>query len=218
MAQQNLPLMSQFITRTIHVKRGTRIFSAGQTLHSLYAVRLGVFKTRMMNEHHREQVTGFYMAGALIGADALASGRHTYDAIALEDGEVCELSYARIDAQTQSSPAFQAYLYRLMAHEINRLHHATLLLRDTAAVQRVVAFLFNLSDEFALRGYSHKSFLLRMTRNEMASYLGLSIETVSRILSRLQSMKLIQMQNRLIELLDIPELKKTMKGDDCQEN
>ncbi len=191
--------------RTISIRRGDRLYSQGQT-GSVYAVRLGFFKTRILNSHLREQVTGFYMPGALVGADVLALGQHGDDAVALEDGEACEMACASLVGQAQKSNDTRHQLQRILGQEISRLHHTTQRLRDTVAVQRVVGLLLDLSDAFALRGYSARSFLLRMTRNEMASYLGLSIETVSRILSRLQNHGLLQIQGKLVNLTDTKAL------------
>ncbi|WP_229678690.1 helix-turn-helix domain-containing protein [Silvimonas amylolytica] len=191
--------------RTISIRRGDRLFSQGQT-GAIYAVRLGFFKTRILNSHLREQVTGFYMPGALMGADALALGQHGDDAVALEDGEACEISCNTLVGQAQKNGEARQQLQRILGQEISRLHHTTQRLRDTVAVQRVVGLLLDLSDAFALRGYSARSFLLRMTRNEMASYLGLSIETVSRILSRLQNHGLLQIQGKLVNLTDTKAL------------
>ncbi|UXY17181.1 fumarate/nitrate reduction transcriptional regulator Fnr [Chitiniphilus purpureus] len=189
------------------IKRGEALYRAGEPFHALYAVRLGFFKTSVVSEDGREQVTGFHMTGDLIGMDAISSDRHTCDAIALEDSEVCELPFTEMETLARKIPSLQHHFYKMMSREIVRDHGVMLLLGNMKAEERIAAFLLNLSQRFALRGYASSSFHLRMTREEIGSYLGLKLETVSRTLSKFQEQGHIKVQNRLIELLDPNALK-----------
>ena len=196
------------------IKRGEGLYRAGEPFRSLYAVRVGFFKSSVISEDGREQVTGFHMSGELMGMDAISSDTHTCDAIALEDSEVCELPFAEIEDLARRVPNLQRHLYKVMSREIVDDHKVMLLLGNMKAEERLAAFLINLSHRFAVRGYSATSFHLRMTREEIGSYLGLKLETVSRILSRFQEQGLIKVQNRLIEIIDQDGLKRILNN--CQ--
>jgi CRP/FNR family transcriptional regulator len=196
------------------IKRGEGLYRAGEPFRSLYAVRVGFFKSSVISEDGREQVTGFHMSGELMGMDAISSDLHTCDAIALEDSEVCELPFAEIEDLARKVPNLQRHLYKVMSREIVDDHKVMLLLGNMKAEERLAAFLINLSHRFAVRGYSATSFHLRMTREEIGSYLGLKLETVSRILSRFQEQNLIKVQNRLIEIIDQDGLKRILNS--CQ--
>jgi len=196
------------------IKRGEGLYRAGEPFRSLYAVRVGFFKSSVISEDGREQVTGFHMSGELMGMDAISSDTHTCDAIALEDSEVCELPFAEIEDLARRIPHLQRHLYKVMSREIVDDHKVMLLLGNMKAEERLAAFLINLSHRFAVRGYSATSFHLRMTREEIGSYLGLKLETVSRILSRFQEQGLIKVQNRLIEIIDQDGLKRILNN--CQ--
>ncbi len=206
--------LDALITQGRPVKRGDGLYRAGEPFRSLFAVRVGFFKSSVISEDGREQVTGFHMSGELMGMDAISSDTHTCDAIALEDSEVCELPFAEIETLARNIPALQRHLYKVMSREIVRDHGVMLLLGNMKAEERLAAFLLNLSQRFALRGYSATSFHLRMTREEIGSYLGLKLETVSRILSRFQDQGLIKVQNRLIEIINHDGIKKILST--CQ--
>ncbi|AOX99173.1 fumarate/nitrate reduction transcriptional regulator Fnr [Jeongeupia sp. USM3] len=196
------------------IKRGEALYRAGEPFRALYAVRVGFFKTSVVSEDGREQVTGFHMSGELMGMDAVSGDHYTCDAVALEDSEVCELPFAEMEVLSRKIPALQHHFYRVMSREIVRDHGVMLLLGNMKAEERIAAFLLNLSQRFQIRGYSATSFHLRMTREEIGSYLGLKLETVSRTLSKFQDQGLIKVQNRLIELYDVAGLKQLVNN--CQ--
>ncbi|MBE9610118.1 fumarate/nitrate reduction transcriptional regulator Fnr [Chitinilyticum piscinae] len=212
--QDELRQLDTIIAQGRPVKRGEALYRAGEPFRSLYAVRLGFFKASVISEDGREQVTGFHMTGELLGMDAISTDFHTCDAIALEDSEVCELPFADIETLARDVPALQHHLYKVMSREIVRDHGVMLLLGNMKAEERLAAFLLNLSQRFAVRGYSSSSFHLRMTREEIGSYLGLKLETVSRTLSKFQDQGYIKVQNRLIELVDVDSLKRLLNS--CQ--
>ncbi len=192
------------IKRSYH--RGDFLYRSGDKFTSLYAIRTGFFKTQVLHEDGREQVTGFQMAGEIIGLDAISSEIHACDAIALEDSEICELPFDQLEALSRELPALQRHLHKIMSREIVRDQGIMLLLGSMHAEERLAAFLLNLSQRFAARGYAANAFELRMTRQEIGSYLGLKLETVSRTLSQLQSNGLITVHNKSIELSDVRRL------------
>jgi CRP/FNR family transcriptional regulator len=187
------------------VKRGAILYRNGAPFDSLYAVRTGFFKSRVLLEDGRDQVTGFHMAGELLGMDGIGAGAHTSDVIALEDSEVCVIPYARLE-----QPGLQRQLQKVMSRELVRDQGVMMLLGTMRAEERLAAFLLNLSQRFTARGFAAREFHLRMTREELGSYLGLSLETVSRLFSRFAEDGLIAVQQKHVRIHDIPGLKAVM--------
>jgi len=187
------------------VKRGEAIFRAGADFAALFAVRSGFFKSRVLLEDGRDQVTAFHMAGEIVGLDGIGTGSHASDVIALEDSEICIIPYVRLE-----EPALQRQLHKVMSRELVRDQGVMMLLGTMRAEERLAAFLLNLSHRFTARGYSPSEFHLRMTRDEIGSYLGLSLETVSRLFSRFQDDGHITVQQKHIRILDVPGLKAVM--------
>lgn len=187
------------------VKRGESLYRAGGAFDSLYAVRSGFFKSSLVLEDGRDQVTGFHMAGEVLGLDGIGTGRHAADAIALEDSEVCIIPATRLE-----EPTLQRQLQKVMSRELVRDQGVMMLLGTMRAEERLAAFLLNLSQRFVARGFSQCEFHLRMTRDEIGSYLGLSLETVSRLFSRFQDDGHIAVQQKHIRILDILGLKAVM--------
>ena len=216
LSDSELNQLDQLVQRAQPKHRGGYLYRADAPFQSLYAIRTGFFKTQVLHEDGREQITGFYMMGEIIGMDAISTERHTCDAIALEDSEVCEIPFGRLEQLSRDIPALQRHLYKIMSREIVRDHGIMLLLGSMNAEERLAAFLLNLSQRYASRGYSANNFHLRMTREEIGSYLGLKLETVSRTLSKFQKDGLINVQNKAIELRDIPALKLAMRQQECR--
>ncbi len=190
------------------VKRGDALYRMGEEFEFLYAIRSGFFKTRVLLEDGRDHVTGFRMIGELLGFDGIGAQRHASDAIALEDSEVCAIDYERVLAMAHSKPQLARELQRLMSQEIVREQGVMALLGTMQADERVAAFLLSLSARMKARGYSPTCFVLRMTREEIGSYLGLKLETVSRVLGRLQGTGLVRIEhNKEVTLLDLTRLR-----------
>jgi CRP/FNR family transcriptional regulator len=190
------------------LKRGESLHRAGSAFEGLYAVRSGFLKSRVVLEDGRDQVTGFHMAGEMVGMDGFGTDVHVADVIALEDSEVCVIPCARLE-----EPALQRQIRRAMSRELVRDQGVMMLLGTMRAEERLAAFLLNLSQRFVARGYSPDEFHLRMTREEIGSYMGLSLETVSRLFSRFQAECLITVQQKHIRILDIAGLKAMMTRD-----
>ena len=182
------------------VPRGASLYHNGDHFDSLYAVRSGAFKTVGVSRHGDEKITGFHLPGELLGLDAISNQRYGYSAVALEDSEVCVLPFAPLERMAMSMPALQHQLLRLISGDISRDHGLMLLLGSMTAEQRLAAFLLSLSRRHQRLGFSATRFVLRMTREEIGSYLGLTLETVSRLLSRLQREGLIAVHQRDVEI------------------
>jgi CRP/FNR family transcriptional regulator len=184
------------------VKEGQALYQEGSDFGFLYAVRSGTFKSIVSARDGRDQVTGFHMAGELMGLDGLASGRHASGATALEDAEVCAIPYAQLTQLAAQSTELQQVVSRLMSREIVREHSLMLLLGSMNAEERLAAFLLNLSQRMKARGYSASEFHLRMSRAEIGSYLGMKLETVSRTFSAFQQQGLLQVDKKHVQILD----------------
>jgi CRP/FNR family transcriptional regulator len=192
------------------VKRGEALFNAGDEFRTVYAIRSGFFKTSVVDGEGREQVTGFFMGGELMGLDGIGTGQYNGAAIALEDSEVCVMPFALIEEMSREVPALQRHLHTVLAREIVRDHGVMMLLGSMRAEERLATFLLNLSKRFLRRGYSSSDFHLRMTREEIGSYLGLKLETVSRLFSQFQADGLIDVQQKHVRILDTAGLERVL--------
>jgi CRP/FNR family transcriptional regulator, anaerobic regulatory protein len=194
------------------VARGEALFRRGDRFAALFAVRSGFFKTCATSEDGRDQVTGFQMGGDLLGLDGFDDETHRCDAVALEDSQVCVIPYSALEELTLTFPALQRQLRRVMSREIVRDHGVMMLLSGMRSEERVAAFLVNLAGRLQARGFSPSSFVLRMTRQEIGTYLGLQLETVSRCFSRLHDEGILDVRQRAVRILDTDGLRRLTAG------
>jgi CRP/FNR family transcriptional regulator len=206
MPAADLPQAEKIVHSRHKIKRGERLFSADAPFRSIYAIRSGFFKTNLIDLEGREQVTGFFMGGELLGMEGLGSGRCENNAIALEDSMVCAMPYSLIDEISRELPSLQRRLLSELAREITRGHSIMMLLGTMSADERLATFLVNLSRRFLRRGYSGSNFMLRMSRNEIGSYLGLKLETVSRLFSMFHKRGLLEVNGKQVRIADIEGL------------
>ena len=190
------------------VAAGRMLYHQGERFDFLYAVRSGTFKSTLMLADGREQVSGFYIAGEVMGLDGVAQLAHASNAVALEDSEVCAIAYSSLSEPQAGSERLQQSVSRLMSREIVREHRLMMLLGSMSADERLASFLLNLSRRLQARGYSASEFNLRMTRAEIGSYLGLTLETVSRTFSLFQKQKLLHVDKRYVRLHDLAALER----------
>ncbi len=198
------------------VPRGDSLFKNGDKFKALYAIRTGFFKTCVSSPDGRDQVTGFQMAGEVIGLDGIVSDLHTCDAVALEDAEVCVMPFERIEELSRDINALQRHVHKIMSREIVREHGVMLLLGSMRAEERLAAFLLNLVQRLHARGFSQSELVLRMTREEIGSYLGLKLETVSRTFSKFADEGIIEVKQRHVRILKTEALKLLVNAPTCQ--
>ncbi len=194
--------LEELVASRRRIRRGDLLYRAGDFFENLYAVRLGFLKTTVMSSDGREQVTSFAMAGDMIGVDGISSGVYSCDVTALEDTEVCVIPYASMEEATTTLKAMGVHFQKMLSREIVRQHGVMMLLGSMHAEERLAAFLLSLSQRFETRGYSRSEFVLRMTRAEIGSYLGLKLETVSRVLSRFSHDGLIEVNQKHVRIFD----------------
>lgn len=197
------------------IKQGASLFSTGDEFNSLYAIRTGFFKTSISSEDGREQVTGFQMAGEIIGLDGIVNDHHSCNAIALEDAEVCVMPFSNVEDLSREFPVLQRHMHKIMSREIVRENGIMLLLGNMRAEERLAAFLLNLVQRLHARGFSKSELVLRMTREEIGSYLGLKLETVSRTFSKFCDEGIIEVKQRYVRIIDPEALKKIFNPQTC---
>lgn len=189
------------------VRKGQTVYRENDRFLFMYAVRFGIFKSTVMLNNGADQVTGFHLPGDLMGIDATVTGKHPTSATALEDAEVCVLPYSQLTDACADQRGLRMQVIRMAGAELVRDHRLLALIATTHSEQRVAAFLVGLSDRLRERGFSPSQFLLRMTRAEIGSYLGTTLETVSRSLSSFARRGFITVHRREIHLVDIDALR-----------
>jgi CRP/FNR family transcriptional regulator len=206
LAEGDMQRLDRIMTRR-RVTKGDVLYHMDGKFNNVYAIRLGHFKTYQLSADGTEQITGFQMAGELLGMDGIGTDRHSSYAVALEDSEVCEIPFNRLEELFVEIPTLMRHFHRTMSQEITRDQSAMLLLGNMQAEQRFAAFLINLSTRYKARGYSATSFQLRMSREEIGNYLGLTIESVSRLLTKFKKMEWIDVDKREITINNLDTLK-----------
>jgi CRP/FNR family transcriptional regulator len=205
---EEMKQVDTLIGHRTRVRKGEALYRAGEPFHALYAVRIGSLKTTVLAEDGREQVTGFHMQGEIVGFDGVGTDCHRAGAVALEDTEVCMLPFISIENLARTMPDLQHILHQVMAREITRGQNMMMMLGSMRAEERLAVFLMNLAERYRRRGYSSIEYELRMARWEIGSYLGLRLETVSRLFSRFQEDGLTQVRGRAVTLVDPAGLKR----------
>lgn len=198
--------LDNIVKRNRPLHRGDHLFREGDGFNYLYIVKTGSVKTYAPSEDGGEQVLGFHLPGELIGLDAIESARHHCSAKVLETSAVCEIPFTQFEELSTVIPSLQHQMYRLLSREIGHDEEMLTLLGRKNAEERLAAFLTSLSSRFKRRGFSPSDFYLSMSRHEIGNYLGLAVETVSRLFTRFQDEKLLKVERKHIQLLDIDRL------------
>jgi CRP/FNR family transcriptional regulator len=212
MDQDDLGRLDGLVQKRRPLQRGDRLFRAGDPLGSVYVASEGAFKTVVINESGEEHVLGFQLPGELFGLDAVGSGRHRCEAIALEESRVCELPFSSLASVASQLPGLQRQLLRVMGQSADRDQDHVGLLSRRQASERVAMFLQGLAHRFHRLGHSAVDFHLPMSRDEIARYLGLALETVSRGFSRLHDDGVIEVRGRRVQVLDAHALHNAANG------
>ena len=200
--------LDDIIQRKKPLHKADMLFEAGQTQRCLYAIRTGSFKTFTLTEQGEQQITGFHLPGDIVGFDALSNQQHPSYAEALETAMVCEIPLPNLETLLDQLPLFRQQMMRLMSEDIQADQQMMLLLNRKTAEQKLATFLSQLAQRYASRGFSGSEFRLTMTRSDIGNYLGLTVETISRLLSKLDKEQLIQVNGKLISINDKTALSK----------
>ncbi len=215
MAAAEVEKLDELVKERVRLEKGKSLYSLNHPLDAVYSVRFGSLKTQLEDATGQIQVTGFHLPGEIVGMDGMLDGKHVSTAVALEDSEVCVIRLVDIDRVAAHLPSLQQQFRRLMSREINRSHQMLASLGSMRSEQRLAAFLLNLSQRYASLGYSSTEFVLRMSREEIGNYLGLTLETVSRLFSRFARDGLIKINQREVRILDLPALKQLLGQEGC---
>ena len=215
LSDAELTRVDELIGARRRIKRGEVLFRNGEKFNALFAIRVGFFKTCVASEDGRDQVTGFQMAGEIVGLDGIVNDQHTCDAVALEDAEVCVMPFDRSEELSREVNSLQRHMHKIMSREIVRENGVMLLLGSMRAEERLAAFLLNLVQRLHARGFSQSELVLRMTREEIGSYLGLKLETVSRTFSKFAEDGIVEVKQRHVRILSTDALKDIVNPQVC---
>ena len=203
---QDLDALDNIVKRSRPMKKGDFLFRQGDTFASVYAVRSGSLKTFSVTDCGQEQITGFHLPSEFVGLSGMDTELYPVSAIALETTSICEIPFDRLDELSASLPQLRRQLMRIMSREIRDDQQMMMLLSKKTADERIATFLVNLSTRFRARGYSPQQFRLAMSRNEIGNYLGLAVETVSRVFTRFQQSGLLEAEGKEVNLINLIEI------------
>ncbi len=214
MAAEDARKMDELVQERIRLEKGQTLFSVGTPLLAVYGVRYGTLKTSLELSDGRQQITGFHLPGEIVGLDGIGEAHHASTAVALEDTEVCTIRMDHLSTLANQLPSLQQQFFRLMGKEILADQQMLLTVGTMRAEERLAAFLLSMSMRLQARGYSPSEFVLRMSREEIGSFLGLKLETVSRLFSRFAKAGLLRIQQRQVQIVDMQGLKQLL-GQPC---
>jgi CRP/FNR family transcriptional regulator len=214
LAPDDVERLDDIVKRTRPLHRGDFLFRTGDRFRSLYVVKTGSIKTFAPSPEGGEQVLGFHLPGEIIGLDAIDTEAHACSAKVLETSAICEIPFSRLEELSASIPSLQHQMFRLLSKEISHDTDMLLLLGKKNAEERLAAFLVSLSRRLAKRGLSPTDFYLSMSRHEIGNYLGLAVETVSRLFTRFQDEGLLRVDRKHVELIDLDSLEALVSGID----
>lgn len=200
--------LDDIIQRSKPLQKNQHLYREGDDFQSVYAVRSGTLKAYKTTDDGREQVTGFYFPGEILGMDGISNNTHASSAKALETAAICEIPFTSLEKLSALMPNLQRHFFQLMSHEITEDQQLITLLSKNSADERVAALMLSISSRNARRKLSPTHFRLPMSRVDIGNYLGLTVETVSRVFSRMQKLELLRVDNKEIEILDTQGLQK----------
>lgn len=205
---EEIDQLDDIVQRGRPLQKGQNIYHSGEEFTSVYALRSGTVKGFRITDDGKEQVTGFYLPGEIFGLEGISDSRYPSSAVALETASVCEIPFHRLEELSTKVPSLQRHVFKLMSKEITQDQQLITLLSKNSAEERIAAFLLSISTRNKQRHLSDSAFRLPMSRSDIGNFLGLTVETVSRIFTRLQKQEIIAVNNKDVELLNIVELQK----------
>ncbi len=206
LSSDDINKIDTLVTERVRLKKGESLYRQGDELTAVYGIKFGTLKTEYALPDGREQITGFHLPGEMLGLDGIGENHYQSNAIALEDSEACVVRFSDFESLARQIPSLQHQFHKILSRELTQDQRHLLSLGSLRAEERLASFLLNLSDRLAIRGYSPTEYHLRMSREEIGSYLGIQLETVSRLFSRFTESGLIQIKQRHIKLIDMDGL------------
>lgn len=205
---EDIDQLNEIVQRGKPLQKGEYLYRANEVFHSVFAIRSGAVKAVSLSDQGVEQVTGFYLPGEVVGMDGIAEDRYTNSVIALETASVCEIPFSQMEELSLKIPSLQRHFFQLMSREITQDQQIITLLSKSSAEQRIAALLLSISNRNSRRQLSATHFTLPMSRTDIGNFLGLTIETVSRVFSRLQQQGVLNVERREISINDIESLRR----------
>jgi CRP/FNR family transcriptional regulator len=202
LTDKEIELVNAEVKRSKPIQRNELVFEEGEAFTSLYVVRSGAIKTFCVDQEGDERVIGFYLPGEMFGIDAIHTGQHISSAKALETTAICEIPYGRLDSLSSQIHNLQTHMFRLLSKEISEDQRWQMLLTKSTSEERIGTFLLDLSHRYEQRHLSPTSFYLPMVRSDIGNYLGMAVETVSRVITRLQRKELVRVDGKAVMILD----------------
>ena len=212
MQESELAELDKIVRHHPPIQPGQHLYHPGDSSRSLFAVRSGALKNYCITESGDEQVLGFTLPGELVGLDGLADGRHSSAAVTLETTSICEMPFDSLESLCMKLPSLNRQLLRVASKEISDDHQMLMQLGKRSAEERLASFLLSLSRRYQSRGLSATEFNLPMSRQDIGNYLGLAIETVSRLFAHFVDEELLQVNRKSITILDLPNLQAMVEG------
>jgi len=206
--------LETIVNRGQPLDKSAHVYREGERFDSIYAVRVGSIKTYKLTPEGEEQVTGFYLPGEIFGVDGLDDGTHGNSAKALQTSSICAIPFERLGDLSSRIPSLRRHMFKLIGREITEDQKLITLLSKNSADERMASLLLSLSERYGIRGLSRTHIRLPMARTDIANYLGLTVETVSRVLGRLQKQAIILTENKEMELLDLEKLREIASQND----
>jgi CRP/FNR family transcriptional regulator len=203
---EDISKIDSLVNERVRLKKGESLYRQGDTLTAVYGIKFGTLKTEYALPDGREQITGFHLPGEMLGLDGIGNNQYQSNAVALEDSEACVVKFSEFETLARQIPSLQQQFHRILSKELTQDQRHLLSLGSLRAEERLASFLLNFSDRLAARGYSPNEYHLRMSREEIGSYLGIQLETVSRLFSRFTESGLIQIKQRHLKLIDMDGL------------
>ena len=207
MDETDMNALDKIIDRNMPMHKGEYLYQEGDACHSVYAIRSGCIKTMIQSPSGESQIIGFHLPGELVGFDGFADSRHHCSAQLLETTSLCELEIDRLENLCEELPGLQRQMRRIMGLEVNHDHEQLLLLGKMTAEEKLATFLLNISVRMKDRHWKENEFNLSMPRQDIANYLGLAVETVSRLFAQFQDNGLIEVDKRHIKIVDMPAMR-----------
>lgn len=203
LSTEEMKKIDQLTNKKYRLKKGEEIYRQGDVFKSLFSIRYGSFKTEHLLNDGRSQIIGFHLPGEILGLDGIGNNFHESNAVTLEDSEVCVMKFSELETLSQHIPSFNQHFHKIMSREITQDHRHQLTLGSRNAEEKLSCFFLKLYERLTARGLTTNEFNLVMGREEIGSYLGLEIETISRTLSKFSHAGLIEAHHKHIKLLNV---------------
>jgi len=203
--------LESIVKRNRPLQRGQMLYGPGDKFRSLYVVKTGAVKTYTQTSSGDEHVIGFHLPGEILGLDAIQNDQHGCFSKALETTAICEMPFNRLEELSVNIHSLQHQMLRLLSREVSTEAQMISLLNNSTAEERLASFLLSLSERFKRRGFSASDFFLAMSRQDIGSYLGLALETVSRLFTRFQDQGILEVDRKHVQIKDIARLREILK-------